>query len=166
MSRDKIKSWTELEQLVSQAREGGARVVFTNGCFDILHAGHVQYLEQARASGDLLIVGLNSDASVRRLKGFNRPIVAQEDRAAVLAGLSCVDFVVIFEQDTPYELIRLLQPDILVKGGDWHAVDIVGADIVLERGGQVLSLPFKQGLSTSALIARILHLNDTHGGGE
>jgi len=129
--------------------------VFTNGCFDILHAGHVQYLEQAKKLGDILVVGLNSDASVRRLKGENRPINKQEDRALVLAALEFVDYIIIFEEDTPYELIKIVNPDVLVKGGDWKETDIIGADIVQAKGGTVLSLPLRPGLSTSKIIEEI-----------
>lgn len=130
-------------------------VVFTNGCFDILHAGHVQYLEKAKSLGDVLVVGLNSDASVQKLKGKNRPVNNQEDRALVLAALEAVDYVIIFWEDTPYELIKALQPDILVKGGDWKEQDIVGSDIVKAKGGQVLSLPFKAGLSSTGIIRKL-----------
>jgi len=131
------------------------KIVFTNGCFDILHAGHVQYLEQAKKLGDILVVGLNSDASVRRLKGENRPINKQEDRALVLAALEFVDYIIIFEEDTPYELIKIVNPDVLVKGGDWKETDIIGADIVQAKGGTVLSLPLRPGLSTSKIIEEI-----------
>lgn len=132
-----------------------SNVVFTNGCFDILHAGHVQYLQQAKELGDILVVGLNSDASVRRLKGPTRPVNNQDDRALVLAALEAVDYVIIFEEDTPYKLIAEIQPDTLVKGGDWKESDIVGADIVTAKGGKVISLPFKEGLSTTGLINKI-----------
>jgi rfaE bifunctional protein nucleotidyltransferase chain/domain len=154
-TKDKIVSWEALGFLCAELHAQKARIVFTNGCFDILHAGHLQYLEQARALGDVLVVGLNSDASVSRLKGPERPIVSEQDRAYLLAGLQCVDYVTLFGQDTPYELIAAIQPDVLVKGGDWTPDAIVGADIVLVRGGEVLSLPFKEGLSTSELVRRI-----------
>jgi D-beta-D-heptose 7-phosphate kinase/D-beta-D-heptose 1-phosphate adenosyltransferase len=153
--KDKIKSWEEAAFLTEELRAQRARIVFTNGCFDLLHSGHTQYLEQAKALGDILIVGLNSDASVSLLKGESRPFVAQTDRALVLAALECVDMVVIFSQPTPLQLIELLRPDVLVKGGDWKPEAIVGADIVLAGGGKVLSLPFKEGYSTSSLIRRI-----------
>ncbi|PKK91492.1 MAG: hypothetical protein CVV64_06980 [Candidatus Wallbacteria bacterium HGW-Wallbacteria-1] len=130
----------------------GRRIVFTNGCFDIIHVGHVDYLSRARALGDILVVGLNSDASVSRLKGSNRPVNSQIDRAEVLLGLKAVDHVVIFEQDTPYLLIKEIQPDFLVKGGDWGTGQIVGEDLVREGGGQVLSLPLRQGHSSTRLI--------------
>ena len=132
------------------------RIVFTNGCFDILHAGHVQYLEEAGSLGDFLILGLNDDTSVRELKGPNRPINAFTDRAGVLAGLRSVDLVVGFEQDTPYGLIAAIRPDILVKGGDWAVDQIVGSDLVLARGGEVHSLSFHHGHSTTGILERIL----------
>lgn len=136
-------------------------VVFTNGCFDILHPGHVDYLERARALGDCLIVGLNSDASVRRLKGVTRPINPQESRAWVLAALRCVDGVIIFDEDTPLELIQVVEPNILVKGGDWPVERIVGREVVESRGGRVLSLPLLPGYSTTGLVEHILAV---HGG--
>ena len=128
------------------------KLVFTNGCFDILHSGHVLYLEEAKSLGDILIVGLNSDDSVRRLKGESRPINSQQDRAIVLAALSSVDFVIIFEDDTPLELIKIIKPDILVKGGDWAIPDIVGSDFVLQNGGEVKSLKFIEGKSTTNIV--------------
>jgi len=131
------------------------KIVFTNGCFDLLHPGHVDYLERARALGDVLVVGLNSDESVRRLKGPKRPINAEMDRALVLAGLGCVNFVIIFSEDTPYNLIKAVQPDVLVKGGDWPIDKIVGKDIVLAKGGEVKSLDFLPGYSTTSLIDKI-----------
>lgn len=163
MSKDKIKSWEETAFLASEFKAARARIVFTNGCFDLLHSGHTQYLEQAKALGDILIVGLNSDLSVRGLKGEGRPILAEADRALLLAALECVDLVVIFSQPTPYELIDLIRPDVLVKGGDWKTEDIVGADLVLAGGGEVLSLPFKAGYSTTRLLQRIADLEKEHG---
>ena len=130
-------------------------LVFTNGCFDILHRGHVDYLEQARALGETLLVAVNGDESVRRLKGAGRPVNSLDDRLAVLAGLAAVDAVVSFDADTPLELITLLKPDHLVKGGDWAAADIVGADEVRAWGGQVHSMTFRFRRSTSSLLARI-----------
>jgi len=129
-------------------------IVFTNGCFDILHAGHVTYLAEAKRLGDVLVLGLNSDDSVRRLKGDTRPINTQEDRACVVDALRSVDYVCIFEEDTPYNLIQSVQPDVLVKGGDYAPDSIVGGDIVRKRGGQVCVLPFVQGKSTTAIIER------------
>ena len=156
MSQDKIKSRPEIALIAEDLQGQGEKVVFTNGCFDILHAGHVQYLEEAKSLGEVLIVGLNSDDSVRRLKGETRPVVPEEERAIVLAALACVDYVVIFEEDTPYELIRDIQPDVLVKGGDWQASEIVGSDIVLAKGGEVRSLPFRAGVSTTAIVTRLM----------
>jgi rfaE bifunctional protein nucleotidyltransferase chain/domain len=136
-------------------RRAGRRVVFTNGVFDLLHPGHVRYLRDAKRLGDVLVVGLNSDRSVLRLgKGADRPLVGQRDRAEVLAALEMVDYVVAFDADTPYELIRAVQPDVLVKGGDWTVDRLVGADLVLARGGVVKSLPFAKGYSTTRLIER------------
>lgn len=150
----------EALQAKLDAMRPGKRVVFTNGCFDILHPGHVDLLARARAEGDMLVLGLNSDASVRRIKGHvqgpPRPINPMESRALVLAGLACVDIVAPFEEDTPWELIRAVQPDVLVKGGDWPVEAIVGRDIVEGRGGKVLSLPLLEGFSTTLLVERIL----------
>ena len=134
----------------------GKKVVFTNGCFDLLHVGHVRYLQDARKLGDFLVVGLNSDASVSGLKGPDRPVQTQDDRAEILAALACVDYVVIFNEDTPLKLIEAVQPDLLVKGGDWAVEKIVGSQFVLSRGGQVKSLPFHSGRSTSSIIDRII----------
>lgn len=142
--------------LLAEERRKGRRVVFTNGCFDLLHPGHVDLLQRARALGDLLVVGLNADASVRRLgKGGARPFQGQAERAFVLAHLAAVDFVACFHEDTPLELIRAVQPDVLVKGGDWPVERIVGREIVQARGGSVHSLPLLPGYSTTALAERI-----------
>jgi D-beta-D-heptose 7-phosphate kinase/D-beta-D-heptose 1-phosphate adenosyltransferase len=130
-------------------------LVFTNGCFDLLHPGHVEYLVQARALGDLLVVGLNSDDSVRRLKGERRPLVAEEDRAAVLAGLRSVDAIIVFDEDTPLELIRELLPDVLVKGGDYDLDGIVGQEVVEQAGGDVRVLPLVEGYSTMNILNRL-----------
>ncbi len=155
-TRDKIVSREEATRRVAQARAAGRKVVFTNGCFDLLHAGHVRLLEQARSLGGFLALGLNSDASVRGLgKGPDRPLVPQELRAQVMAGLMAVDLVVIFDEPTPLELIKALGPEVLVKGGDWPVEAIVGADLVLAAGGRVESLPLLEGLSTTALAAKI-----------
>ncbi len=151
----KIADWPNARQTVAQWQARGEKVVFTNGCFDILHYGHVHYLAGARDLGDHLVIGLNSAASVRRLKGPNRPIHDEQSRRHLLAGLAFVSLVVVFEQDTPYELIRTLRPDVLVKGGDWQPADIVGSDIVLADGGQVLSLPYVTGYSTTAIEEKI-----------
>ena len=134
----------------------GKKVVFTNGCFDILHAGHVYYLNECKKLGDILVVGINSDSSIRRLKGEKRPILPLEFRAYTLSNLCSVDYVVPFEEDTPYNLIKEIKPDILVKGGDWDINQIVGKDIVESYGGKVLTIPFKFDISTSKIIERIL----------
>ncbi len=135
------------------------KIVFTNGCFDILHGGHVAYLNEAKSLGDLLVVGLNSDASVKRLKGETRPINNEQERKFVLENLKAVDLVEIFNEDTPLELIKLIKPNLLVKGGDWAINQIVGSDFVLENGGQVKSLKFVDGLSTTGTIEKILNNN-------
>lgn len=153
--KSKIVPFSRIGALAHQLSASGKSIVFTNGCFDILHAGHVAYLSQAKTLGDILVLGLNSDASVRRLKGASRPVNTQDNRALVLAGLSAVDYVCIFEEDTPYELIAEVLPDVLVKGGDWAPSDIVGSDIVLARGGKVLSLDFVEGLSTTGIIQKL-----------
>ena len=130
----------------------GKKIVFTNGCFDILHLGHVQYLAQAKELGDLLVIGLNSDLSVKRLKGETRPVNPEHARALVLAALQFVDFVILFEEDTPFELIQKIIPDVLVKGGDYNKDQIVGADIVTSNGGEVVVLDFVDGFSTTQII--------------
>jgi len=155
MIRDKIKSWDDIASISRDLHSRARKIVFTNGCFDILHAGHALYLEKARAMGDILILGLNSDASVRRLKGETRPVNNQQDRAAVLAALAAVDYVVVFDQDTPYELVNVIKPDLLVKGGDWQLQDIVGSDVVLAQGGEVHSIDYLDGTSTTGIIDRI-----------
>ena len=147
------------EQLVEQLkalRARGARIVFTNGCFDLMHVGHTRYLQAARALGDLLVVGVNSDDSVRSLdKAPDRPIVNEAQRAEVVAALGCVDFVVVFSEPDPKALITAVQPDVLVKGGDWSLDRIIGRDVVEARGGKVQTIPLVPGLSTTALIHRI-----------
>lgn len=136
-------------------RAAGETVVFTNGCFDLLHAGHVRYLAQARALGGALVVGLNADASVRRLKGAGRPVTPEAERAEVLAALEAVDAVTLFGEDTPLALVEALTPDLLVKGGDWPPESIVGRDHVLAHGGEVLSLPLAEGRSTTSILSRL-----------
>ena len=144
------------QRAVNVWRMKGDRIVFTNGCFDILHRGHVEYLQEAAGLGERLIIGLNSDGSVRRLdKAADRPFNDQESRAKVIAGMRFVDAVVIFDQDTPLELIEALQPDVLVKGGDWKPEQIVGADVVKARGGEVRSLKLVDGFSTTNLVEKI-----------
>ena len=152
----KIKTLEELTPLVRQFRRGGRTVVFTNGCFDLLHVGHVRYLAAARGQGDLLTVGVNSDRSVQTIKGERRPIVPEAERAEVLAGLACVDFVTVFAEADPLRVIQALRPDVLVKGGDWVEAEIIGADAVKQEGGRVVRIPLVEGAGTSALIARIL----------
>ena len=152
----KVVSRGAAARWVKKRQAQGQKVVFTNGCFDLLHPGHVAYLEQARSQGEALIVGVNTDDSVRRLdKGAGRPVTPETDRARVLAALTCVDRVVLFDEDTPLELITALQPDVLVKGGDYQLSEIVGREVVEARGGQVLALPFVPGYSTTELLARI-----------
>lgn len=134
----------------------GKKVVFTNGCFDILHRGHVSYLNEAKSLGDILVIGINTDKSVKRLKGEDRPVNSEEDRAFMLLNLKAVDYVFYFEEnDNPYELIKKIQPDILVKGGDWPVEQIIGHDIVLSNGGEVKSLRFEDGYSTTGLINKV-----------
>jgi D-beta-D-heptose 1-phosphate adenylyltransferase (EC 2.7.7.-) len=147
----------ELLELLEKVR-GKKKIVFTNGCFDILHAGHADYLNKAKSLGDILVVGINSDASVRRIKGEKRPILPQQMRAYLLDNLKPVDYVVIFEEDTPLELIKAIKPDVLVKGADWDLERIVGADFVLSYGGRVERIPFSFDISTSKVIERILGL--------
>jgi len=156
----KVVTWDQLETMRQRWREDNRVVVFTNGVFDILHAGHVYYLQQARDLGDLLIVGLNSDASVRRYKGSDRPLQSEEDRAFVLAGLESVDYVTLFEQDTPGELIDRLIPDVLVKGGDYTPDDIVGAKTVRSHGGTVQVIPFVPGRATSNILDKYVRSRD------
>jgi len=145
----------ELLQAVGEARADGRVVVFTNGCFDILHRGHTQYLAEARALGDVLVVGVNTDRSVRALKGETRPVVSEDDRAHVLAALASVDFVTLFDEDTPLELIKAVAPDVLVKGAGYERDTIVGADFVEEQGGRVAVIEELEGRSTRKIIARI-----------
>jgi rfaE bifunctional protein nucleotidyltransferase chain/domain len=154
----KICDIEELKRRLAQWRVKSDRIVFTNGCFDILHVGHLHTLKESIQLGDKLIVGLNSDASVSRLKGKERPIVNQLDRSEMLAALEMVDAVIIFEDDTPEELIQMIKPDVLCKGGDWSIENIVGGDFVKSYGGQVVSIPFIQGYSSSSLINKIKSL--------
>ncbi len=158
-SQRKIKTLRELQPLLDILRASGKRVVFTNGCFDLIHTGHTRYLSVARSLGDLLVVGVNSDASVRALKGGKRPINGQNDRAETLAALESVDFVTIFEELDPYKVISALQPDVLVKGGDWPIEKIIGGDIVEARGGRVVNVPFVEGQSTTGIIEKIIKVH-------
>lgn len=151
-----VVSQEELASRVADARRAGHRIVMTNGCFDLLHPGHVRCLEEARSLGDLLIVAINSDASVRRLKGAGRPVISEAERAEILAALAAVDFVTVFEEDTPQRLIAQVLPDVLFKGGDWDVKQIAGRAEVEAAGGRVVTIPFfEQWGSTSALIERI-----------
>ena len=145
----------EIERIASIRSEGKHKVVFTNGCFDILHVGHIRYLKEAKALGDLLVVGLNSDNSVKRLKGESRPIMSEAERKEMLLALESVDFVLLFSEDSPLSLIQQVKPDILVKGGDWQIDQIVGAGVVQAYGGEVRSLSFVDGKSTTNIIEKI-----------
>ncbi len=162
-SHHKLLGIEEMARKAEDFRTAGRCVVFTNGCFDLIHVGHVRYLQAARNAGDVLMVGLNSDASVRAIKGASRPVVDQAQRAEVLAALGCVDFITIFDEPDPSALIRLIKPDVLVKGADWPEDDIVGADLVKSAGGRVLRMPLSDGISTSAIIERIRKLDRTPG---
>ncbi len=149
-------NWEELAEIRAGLKKEGKKVVFTNGCFDLLHAGHIDYLVKAKALGDVLIIGLNSDDSIRRLKGDKRPLLPHDERAFAIWNLKAVDYVTIFEQDTPFELIQTIIPDILVKGGDWSLDNIVGRDIVEANGGVTTNIPFVVNRSTSSIIELIL----------
>lgn len=156
----KIYSRTDLAKRIAEVQKAGERIVFTNGCFDLLHIGHTRYLAEAKGLGDRLVVGINSDDSVRQLaKGTNRPIVPADQRAEVLAALACVDYVTIFEEPDPLTLIQALRPNILVKGGDWATDRIVGKEFVEAQGGSVRSIPLVPNISTTALVQRILANN-------
>lgn len=153
--KEKIVSRESLQSLVRMIKENGKRVVFTNGCFDLLHPGHVRLLARARKLGDILIVALNSDGSVRRLKGERRPIFNLQERLEVLSALASVDVVTVFNEDTPQQIIEEVVPDVLVKGGDWAPDQIVGRETVESNGGQVIAIDFEEGYSTSGIIERI-----------
>lgn len=156
MTASKVKTLAEMKGIRRRLREAGKKLVFTNGCFDLLHSGHVRYLSQARSMGDVLTVAVNSDRSVRANKGEGRPIVPQEERAEILAALACVDLVLIFEEPTPQRVIDELVPDVLVKGADWGLSEIVGRETVEGAGGVVRNISLVEGSSTSAIIARIV----------
>lgn len=158
----KVLPLEKLAEKTGELRSAGKQIVFTNGCFDILHAGHVRYLSEARKQGDALIVGMDSDSSVRKLKGESRPIVAQEQRAEVLSGLWCVDFVTFFDEGDPFSLIQTLKPDVLVKGADWPEDKIIGADFVKKHGGKVARITLVPDISTSEIIRRILNGYSNH----
>ena len=156
---DKIKTVQELRPLLAILRAAGEKVVFTNGCFDILHTGHTRYLEKSRSFGDVLVVAVNSDASVRMIKGEKRPINSEAERMEALAALECVDFVTLFNEPDPYRIISELQPDVLVKGGDWPIEKIIGRDVVEARGGKVVNVPYIEGSSTTGIIEKILKIH-------
>lgn len=158
MESRKIIEFNKIKKEISELRKKSKKIVFTNGCFDILHAGHVGYLNEAKALGDILVVGMNSDKSIRRLKGESRPVINEKDRAYILANLKPVDYVVIFDEDTPYMLIKEIIPDILVKGGDYEGKNVVGSDIVESAGGRVALIDFIYGKSTSNIINTIKRL--------
>ncbi len=154
--KEKIKTKEDLHRIVEDLKAKGKRIVFTNGCFDLLHLGHIRYLENPKFLGDILVVGVNSDRSVQSLKGPERPILPEEERAEILSGLECVDYITLFDELTPLELISSLQPHILVKGGDWAKETTVGREVVERSGGEVVIHPFVEGSSTSNLIETIL----------
>lgn len=154
--KQKIKKREKLTEIIKTLKAKRKRIVFTNGCFDLLHIGHVRYLEKAKILGDILVVGINSDSSVRKLKGPKRPLLPVRERAEILSGLGCVDYVTIFDELDPLKLITSLQPNVLVKGGDWTKEQIVGGEVVEKSGGEVVIIPFVKGASTSDLIETIL----------
>ena len=156
MPPQKIQSTPRLKRIVSGLKRQGKKVVFTNGCFDILHVGHIRYLSKARKMGDLLIVGLNTDRSVRTVKGEKRPIVSEKERAEVLAALEIVDYIVLFDEPDPLRLITALKPDILVKGADWSKDEIIGRNVVEKGGGRVVRIPLVSGSSSTNLIEKII----------
>ena len=154
--REKIKSWDELKEIVDKAKKSGRKVAFTNGCFDLIHVGHTRYLQEAKKYGDIFIVAVNSDSSVRALKGDSRPIVHEDERAEVLAALGCVDYVTIFSEFDPLKLITYLKPDFLVKGGDWAADSIIGKEVVEAEGGRVIRVSVIEGAATTNIVQRII----------
>jgi len=154
--KDKIKKREELLRIIKDLKAKGKRIIFTNGCFDLLHVGHIRYLEEAKTLGDILIVGVNSDTSVRKLKGPKRPVLPVEERTEILSGLACVDYITVFDELDPLALITSLQPNVLVKGGDWTKEQTIGKEVVERSGGEVVIIPFVQGASTSSIIETIL----------
>ncbi len=154
--QSKIKTLEALRPLLAILRAAGQKIVFTNGCFDLIHTGHTRYLAKAKSFGDVLVVAVNSDASVRTIKGNKRPINSEADRMETLAALESVDFVTLFDEPDPYRIISELQPDVLVKGGDWPVEKIIGGDIVEARGGRVVNVPYVEGASTTGIIEKIL----------
>jgi rfaE bifunctional protein nucleotidyltransferase chain/domain len=155
----KLKSLDELAAIAAQARRDGKSVVFTNGCFDILHRGHVHILRQAKSLGDLLIVALNSDRSVKAIKGPRRPVLSEIDRVELIGAMEMVDYLVLFDEPDPYNLIAAIKPNVLAKGGDWSAEKVIGADVVEQAGGRVALIPYLKGFSSSEIIERILKEN-------
>lgn len=153
--RLKVKLLDDARKEINVLKSVGKKIVFTNGCFDILHIGHARYLQEAKSLGDYLIVAVNSDRSVRVVKGPGRPVMKQEERAEMLAALGCIDAVIIFDEETPLNVIEYLMPDVLVKGGDWKPEDIVGSDVVLAAGGEVRSIDFVEGASTTGILKKI-----------
>jgi len=158
MLNKKIASGNKLKTILAKLKRKNKTVVFTNGCFDILHRGHIEYLNKAKSFGDVLVVGCNSDVSVRRIKGRKRPINRQSDRAKVLSMLECVNFISIFNEDTPLNLIEYVKPDILVKGADWKKKDVVGGDFVESYGGKVKTIKYLKGYSTTEILKKIKRL--------
>ncbi len=154
--KEKVNEREDLRRIIGNLKTKGKRIVFTNGCFDLLHVGHVRYLEQARSLGDILVVGMNSDRSVRALKGPRRPILPADERAEILSALECIDYITVFDEPTPLELITALQPHVLAKGGDWSKEKIVGREIVEGAGGEVVTIPFVEGSSTTRIIETVL----------
>lgn len=152
----KIIELNEFIKKLKSIRSDGKRIVFTNGCFDILHVGHVRYLQRAKAEGDILVIGLNSDRSVHVIKGAKRPVISEGQRAEVLASIAFVDYIILFDEPDPYHLIAAIAPDVLVKGADWAEEEIVGADAIKARGGRVLRVPVVPGVSTSQIIEEIV----------
>jgi D-beta-D-heptose 7-phosphate kinase / D-beta-D-heptose 1-phosphate adenosyltransferase len=152
----KIISLSSLKRKIQRLKQDGKRIVFTNGCFDILHYGHIKYLQDAKAKGGYLVVAVNSDSSIKKIKAKNRPVVGQVDRLKVVAALGCVDFVVLFNEDNPLKVIKAIKPDILIKGADWRKQKIVGADFVESYGGKVQTINLVKGRSTSAIIEKIV----------
>ncbi|HEX2788753.1 MAG TPA: D-glycero-beta-D-manno-heptose 1-phosphate adenylyltransferase [Ignavibacteria bacterium] len=153
-----ITTTEDFKPIRAKIKSENKKLVFTNGCFDILHKGHITYLNEAKKLGDILIVGVNSDSSVKKLKGDERPVTNEQDRMFALDNLKAVDYVILFKEDTPYNLIKAIEPDVLVKGGDWKVEDIVGSDVVLANGGEVKSLNFVNGYSTSSILEKIRKL--------
>lgn len=156
LKKEKIKNLNTLQKIISRLKNKGKKVVFTNGCFDLLHYGHVKYLEEAKKKGDILVVGVNSDISVRKIKGNKRPIVNEKDRISLIAALESVDYAVLFQEKTPLRLIKTLKPNILIKGADWNKNNIVGSDFVLGYGGKVYTTNLIKGRSTTNLIKKIV----------